>query len=299
MDSVLLTLTLSLLAASMWGAQNVVARKGLLGIHMVPGSFISVSVTVPVVIVAGLLSGALFVEYSLNPFSILLLVMIGALGQVMGRIMLYGGIKILGAARATPLASSRMLFASLFGILFLSEQMTLGVLFGTLLIFAGIAFITATEAPKVEGADNWWKGFLFTLLAGLFWGMTSVLTRVAVLEIGSAIFANLVANIVGIVLFGVIMSLRGYYKVVQKMTRGSIFYLLVAGCFMAVASLANFTALGIGSVIFVAPISGSAPLFTVFFSFIFIQKLEKVNLRIILGALCVVLGTYFIAAPPF
>jgi uncharacterized membrane protein len=283
----------------MWGAQNVVARKGLLGIHMVPGSFISVSITVPIVIIAGLLSGTSFVGYSLSPFSIFLLVMIGLLGQLMGRIMLYGGIKILGAARATPIASSRMLFASLFGILFLSEQITLGALFGTLLIFAGIAFITATEATRVEVTDNRWKGFLFAVLAGLFWGMTSVLTRVVVLEIGSAIYANLLANIFGIVIFGFIMSFRGYYKVVQKMTRGSLFYLLVAGCFMAVASLANFTALGLGNVVFVAPISGSAPLFTVFFSFIFIQRLEKVNLGTILGALCVVIGTYFIAASPF
>ena len=41
----------------MWGAQAIVARKGLVGVYIIPSTFISVSMSQPILLIAGILSG--------------------------------------------------------------------------------------------------------------------------------------------------------------------------------------------------------------------------------------------------
>jgi drug/metabolite transporter (DMT)-like permease len=300
MSSLALALTFAFLAAFMWGIQSVIARKGLIGIGVIPGTFISVLMSVPVILVAGLISGDLLGGYTLRPIMIVLLVLIGVLSQMVSRILLYGSFKIIGASRATPITSIRSLFGSFLGIIFLGEEPTTSILLGTFLIFFGVILISYTEAPPGDsGTEGKWKGISYVLVAGLLWGTNIILIRIAVLDVGSAIIANLVANLAAMVSLGLLIPFRGYYSTVLKINRSSLFYLLLAGAFMAIASLSNFIALGLGPVIIIAPITGTVPLFTIVVSYFFLQRLERVNLMVISGAISIVLGTYFVAASPF
>jgi uncharacterized membrane protein len=179
--------------------------------------------------------------------------------------------------------------------------MTLGIFVGTILIFLGILIISSTEIPKVEEKLNEkkWKGMLYVLIAGFLWGSTAILIREAVIDVGSPVVTNLIANVSSLPVFGLILPFRGYYKVLQKMKKSSMIYLILAGFAMSIASLSYYIALGYGPVIFVSPISGTVPMFAVIMSFLFIQKLERVNLKVVIGTLFVVMGTYLVVASPF
>jgi uncharacterized membrane protein len=62
------------------------------------------------------------------------------------------------------------------------------------------------------------------------------------------------------------------------------------------AQVANFIALGRGQMSVIIPLLNITPLFTVFFSAVFLRKVETVDLRIITGALLMVGGVVLITS---
>jgi len=61
-----------------------------------------------------------------------------------------------------------------------------------------------------------------------------------------------------------------------------------------VAQILNFIALGRGQMAVIIPLLNTTPLFTVFFSLLFLRDLETINSRIIFGAILMVAGVVFI-----
>ncbi|MBI2359732.1 MAG: EamA family transporter [Deltaproteobacteria bacterium] len=64
----------------------------------------------------------------------------------------------------------------------------------------------------------------------------------------------------------------------------------------ALAQLLNFTALSRGDVSAMVPLLNTTPLFTVLFSSLFLRQVEKVTLRIVLGAALMVAGVLVITS---
>jgi uncharacterized membrane protein len=62
------------------------------------------------------------------------------------------------------------------------------------------------------------------------------------------------------------------------------------------AQVANFIALGRGQLSVIIPLLNTTPLFTVFFSALFLRDVERVNLRVILGAGLMVAGVVLITS---
>jgi uncharacterized membrane protein len=60
--------------------------------------------------------------------------------------------------------------------------------------------------------------------------------------------------------------------------------------------VANFIALGRGQLSVIIPLLNTTPLFTVFFSSVFLRNIETVNSRIVLGAALMVAGVVLVTA---
>jgi drug/metabolite transporter, DME family len=70
---------------------------------------------------------------------------------------------------------------------------------------------------------------------------------------------------------------------------------MIAGAFETLGILLGILALSVGQVVVVSPIIATSPLWIVLGSWLFLRDLERLTLRTILGAVCVVAGTITIS----
>jgi uncharacterized membrane protein len=71
---------------------------------------------------------------------------------------------------------------------------------------------------------------------------------------------------------------------------------LIAGAFETLGILLVIIALSVGHVVLVSPIVATSPLWLVLGSWLFLRDIERLTLRTILGAVCVVAGTIMISS---
>lgn len=72
----------------------------------------------------------------------------------------------------------------------------------------------------------------------------------------------------------------------------------LSGIFSVLGQLAMFHALNVGSVIIVSPLSAISPLFIIVIAGIFLRKVERVTLKIVLGAVLIIAGTFMLSFFP-
>jgi uncharacterized membrane protein len=80
------------------------------------------------------------------------------------------------------------------------------------------------------------------------------------------------------------------------MNRASLLFFFASALVATSAQVANFIALGRGEMSVIIPLLNTTPLFSVFFSVIFLHNVETVNLRIICGAILMVGGVVLITS---
>ena len=73
--------------------------------------------------------------------------------------------------------------------------------------------------------------------------------------------------------------------------RRSLGPFIAAGAFETLGILLVITALSRGNVVIVSPLVGISPLWVLLGAVLFLRDLERINVRTILGTICVVVGT--------
>ena len=81
-----------------------------------------------------------------------------------------------------------------------------------------------------------------------------------------------------------------------RIERSSLKFFVAAALVAVIAQVLNFIALGRGQLSVIIPLLNTTPLFAVFFSLLFLRGIEKVNTRIVLGALLMVGGIVLITS---
>lgn len=140
MDSGLLGIAFSLLAALGFGLSAVLARPGLAHIGVYRGTLISV---VGSLVFIGLI--ALLADFrGLLRVSLVALgwfALIGLLNFALGRLFYNLGIQRIGVARSSPLVGTTPLLAGALAVLFLGERLSLLLGVGAVMVVAGVVLI--------------------------------------------------------------------------------------------------------------------------------------------------------------
>jgi drug/metabolite transporter (DMT)-like permease len=142
----MLGVILAIVASASWGASAVVARLGLLNMHPVAATWLSL-------ITGCILLGPVVVfQYSaeiadLNWASYAWFAFMGFLNFPLGRLLNYTSVRLAGVTRATPILAIAPLFSVTIAIIFLGEQATIWLLVGTTAIVAGVVLIV-TDPSK-------------------------------------------------------------------------------------------------------------------------------------------------------
>ena len=135
-------------------------------------------------------------------------------------------------------------------------------------------------------------GRTFAIMSAMGYAVGAVLTREGVGELTSPLAGSAVALLAGALAMGVITGRRfegGFRK-----KKSSVLFFLLAGLASGSGALSSFFALSMAPVVIVSPIQNTYPLFALLFARIFLARLERITLRLVLGAVFVVGGVVLI-----
>jgi DME family drug/metabolite transporter len=278
----------ALAAAVSYAASGIAAKRGLRYSTPITVTLVSVTIHAVSLSAAVLLTGGI---PAVSWWVLFLFALTGTLQPII-RLFTYAAIHYIGASRGTTLRGAHPLFSTCLAIIFLGEQATLPIIAGTVLIVGGITLISwQTEAQR---ATFRWLHIGYPLGAAFLAGISHPLRRYA---LGLANEPLYLAAVIGVVA----LPWLGSYAVWPRKgeqpvwNRQSMVPFLFAGVFETLGIVLVIAALSFGPVVIVSPIVATSPLWILLGTWLFLRGIERLTLRTIIGALCVVAGTVAIS----
>ena len=216
-----------------------------------------------------------------------LFIVAGAL-QMAVRQLTYIGIEKIGAARSGPIRASVPLWSAAVAIIFPGERITLPIALGTLLVVGGILLISWRSAETVTDFHPWYV--IAPLLAAILGGVVYPLRRYTLKISDDPIYFGAIIGVVGLactMLFLASPSTKD--KLVWH--RRSVGYFIAGGSLESLGLLLVLYALSFGPVVMVTPLTATLPLWVVIGSKLFLDDVEKITSRTVIGAILVIAGT--------
>jgi drug/metabolite transporter (DMT)-like permease len=135
-------------------------------------------------------------------------------------------------------------------------------------------------------------GRAFGIGAALAYGSSSVLIRQGVTGLAPPLVGAAIGLLSGTLSLTIVGARGLRTNLTQK--RRAIGFLLIAGVTAALGIMSSFFALSMAPVVIVSPLQSTSPLFTLLWSHLFLGKLEKITLRLVLGSILVISGVALI-----
>ena len=223
----------------------------------------------------------------------------GILHFILGRISGYTGIRLIGANRAVPIFSCSILIAALLGVFLVREPLTVFLVLAVLLVFGGIILISTmgkSETGKLgmpKGAFA--RGIMATLGAALCWGVSPILIKIGLKEVESPLLATFVSYVASSIVIGVSLFYPKNSEKLRRLTRPAIIPIIIGAVSVSAAQILRYIALNYSRVSLVEPLIYSMTSLFIFpLSFLINRQIETFNLRIIMGAITIVVGVCLI-----
>ena len=300
-DLPLLALSLAGLSALFFSLQGVMNRKAVLGRDIIAGSYLSVIITVPLLLPVVILDGNISSIFSTTPKSLLFLAMVGLSHYMIGRTLNAASVKAIGITRSIPLRETAILHSTAYGLLFLDETLSILSGFAIGLMAFGV-ILTATSGEAIH-EDREFKrkillrGVIFGLLGASFWGMSPVFAKAALSGVASPILATWIAFVFAAIGYTGFQGIRGKIGNIRGLGRSGIFFFAMTGLFAAAAQMTRFLALDMANFFTVIPFQmGINPVITLVISFILIRRIENINRWVVAGVAVATLGAVIIAS---
>jgi DME family drug/metabolite transporter len=280
---------IAIVSAMGWAIDSVLVRFGLRQSNIFAAMFVSYAVSITCM--WGYLVTTTSLEFLKSPAMIYYLIS-GCLQPIFARALFYEGITRIGVARAGPLRGIEPLFAAAIAVIILNEHPSLQVYAGTILIVASLWLISGKQQHEAK-----WRYLdaLLPISAALISAISQTLRKQALKIVPDPFVAvAMVTTVSFILLLGFVLSTGRREQL--RMNRTSLLFFFASALVATSAQVANFIALGRGEMSVIIPLLNTTPLFSVFFSVIFLHNVETVNLRIICGAILMVGGVVLITS---
>lgn len=294
-------LIMALFASLAFAGSIVAVRRtaGRVGESFTAAEF-SIFVGIPFFAVAVSITGewGKLLELSWPVFT--LLGIAGILHFVVGRLLSYSSYRIIGANKAAPLTNANQFYTVIFGILFLNEALTVFLVLGVLCIFTGTTLITVEKKSVSDETPGGFfstevKGIIAALGGALCWGTTPILIKTALAEIGSPYVGAFVSYVVAFIAIMFFFLRRRHREQLGGLRFPFDFLsLMVVGILAATGQLFHFTALNFSPASLVVPIVATNTLFVFILSFFINRNIEVFSLKVVMGTLMVVAGTFLL-----
>jgi len=201
----------------------------------------------------------------------------------------------IGVSQAFPLASTYPALTLLFGMFFLHEEVSLGIVGGLVLVLGGIWLISRPPASRAQDAARVIKGsgVALALVASFCWAVSMSLLGAGMKGLDPIMVASVRAPALSLVLWGIV-ALRRSAPALAKLSRHE-WVILIVGALIG---------WGLGSVLFLATIAlcgptraailtSTSPLFALPLSVLFLK--ERVSRAILAGTALTVVGIVLVS----
>ncbi|MBI3326703.1 MAG: EamA family transporter [Nitrospinae bacterium] len=276
---------LALASALCNAVSTILIRLGLRGSNFYTGVWINV-----VVGVIGLWT-AVFLVVPFDAFharAVPYFVLSGLVGTAGGRLFRFVGIEKVGASVSASINNLNPFIATGLAILLLGERVTLPILAGTVVIVLGTVLLSLSGRRVGFSASH----LVYPFLSASCFGVVAIIRKMglahAVPLLGSAI-----NTATALLTFTTFLLVSGNRQAMMCTGR-SLLYFIGAGAAENGGVFLLLVALGLGKVSVVTPLAGTAPLFVLPMTSFFLQGVEKLSWRIVLGTLLIVLGVFLL-----
>jgi drug/metabolite transporter, DME family len=257
------------------------ARSGSVDYAMILGLVISVVLYAVLIPFGGGLQWELVTPAALVGF-----IFGGLFGTGIGRRWLYVAIDKIGASPATAIKNSAPLVTTMLAIPLFNEQVGLFQWLAIIGIIGGISLVTWKPGAGVKQLMS--VGILAAVGAALSYGVRPLFLKFGLENADLPLTAALVGAIAAL-LYAVILA-RPKALRPPPMAPGTFRLFFGAGVLQAFGFLSMTFAIASGDVSIVYPVTSTAPLFTLVFTWLMLKGTEPVTWRLALGVTAVVAG---------
>lgn len=142
-------------------------------------------------------------------------------------------------------------------------------------------------------------GFVFGLLAATSWGTSPILIRKGLEGLPSALWGTAIGLFVAMVIYLIWLTVRRGWLRPTPEIRTALKFQMLAGVGASVGIIGRNVALQLAPVVVIIPLSQTTTLFTLILAPLLLgTKLERVSVRLVIGALLVVGGAVLIVVGP-
>lgn len=270
--------------AFFFALHNMLTKKGLK--YSNPATAVLTSLAVNVVALWGVSLLFLPVE-ALTASGIFIFVLVGLFQPGFTRLLTYKSIETVGVAVTDPLRATTPMFSAFLAILLLGERMTPPIFLATVLIIAGITLLSLRSgaAKKIR-----LRYVFYPLLASFLAGFSQILRKFGLAAVPHPVLAAAVTATTSLVVVSLSLWVGSRRKKVLALNKGCFPFYLAAGLAVSLGMVTIYYALDLGKVVVVIPISSTGPLFTLTLTALFLKGVERVTLKIVLGAALIISG---------
>ena len=288
-----LGLIFALLAAVFFGANLVTVRRGV-SKEGESSSAVIISVAIGTLFFAFSL---LFTDdwhrlWSLSWRGFALLAGAGILNFIVGRFLLYIGVRLIGANRTAPILNTSTLYSVSIGVIFLHEPLTVFLILGAVCIAGGASLVSDGKeegTSKIQG-----RGVLSALAGAVCLGTSAVLIKLGVAEVGSPFAAAFISYAAAfIIMLGLLFDRTRRERIVRLPSLSLILFIL-AGIFAAMAHAFRYLALSRSPVSVVQPLVSTSVLSVLIVSLLINRNIEMFNWRVYTGTAAAIAGIFLL-----
>ncbi|WP_143308905.1 DMT family transporter [Candidatus Entotheonella palauensis] len=272
---------LALLSAFFNGAATILIRQGLQDATAQTGYWINLVVGVAGLwlAVSLLTPGDVFAIRALPYF-----IAAGLIGTVGGRFTRFLAIDKVGASVASSIINLNPFISAGLAIALLGERVTLPILAGTVVIVVGTILLSSSRRQ----AGFRLRHLIYPFTAASCFGTVAIIRKLGLSETGP-IFGAAVNMTTALIVFTLFLWASGNRQA-MRCHGPSLWYFIGAGVAENTGVCLLIVALSLGQVSLVVPLSGTAPLFVLPMTWLFLRHVEKLTWRIIVGSILIVGG---------
>jgi len=297
---------LGLASASIFSINSILVRRGMFRASANYFATLTVFTGPPFFLIIAAIGGALRGAGQYSWQAILFWAISGLIHFGLGRSWAYKSIQLVGSNRSNIVTSLNPIVTVILAILILEETIPSLMVLGILLSLSGPFLIVMKEqaimgaAQRADGTGKEFNrrtlylGMMYGVGAAVFWGSSAIFIKLALNNGGSPLTGTLIAYLAASFFISPSLLREKNRKEMLEADRKSLRMALLSGLSTNIAQLFKFVAFAYGSVIVVSLMSRTAPLWVLFFSFLFNREFESFSRWVILGSLLLVSGTVLI-----
>lgn len=280
MDSPLYTVVLALVASICFGAALVVGHVGLRHASPLTGGTISSCFTAVLWLA---LSPFLADLSAWHPGGLLVYALVGVFYPAAVMTLSYESNRVLGPTLTGALSSTAPLFATAAAVMVLGELLTFWIAVGGIIAVAGLVLL-ALRAP-MRAAPGW--RLALPISGAALRGIAQMLTKFGLTMWPSPFAAALISYGTSAAVMGGVWAVAPRHA--SRLTGAAILWFIAVGLLNGSAVLLMYHALYHGTVAVVSTIVATHPLFTLFFSALFLRS-ERLTVTTVVAVIMIIVG---------